>query len=145
MEEGFLGGGALTQQILPRLLPTPADGKDMPVPDVCHLSRNMSLQESFYIYGFTESLHPGYDGSHRARRAVRTIRPYRPIRDHTGRASTNVPTFSLEFLGPVLAFSSRGAAVTEQDGPMPRPKWIIKSKEEVKSLPLGLKDAHLSS
>lgn len=71
VEEGFLGGG-LTQQILPRLLLAPADGIDMPVPDVCHLSRNTShsFPQSTLILlytGLQKVYNLGYDRSHNAR------------------------------------------------------------------------------
>lgn len=46
------------------------------------------------------------------------------------------PTFTLEFLGPGLAFSRGCTAVMEQDRLMPQTKWIIERKEEVKSIPL---------
>lgn len=66
------GGGGLTQQILPRLLLAPADGIDMPVPDVCHLSRNTShsFPQSTLILlytGLQKVYNLGYDRSHNAR------------------------------------------------------------------------------
>lgn len=120
MEEGFLGvgWGVLTQQILPRLLLAPADGTDVTVPDVCHLSRNRSrsFPQSMRILLYTQ---------------VYMKSTADPNRDHTGRTSTT-PTLNLHFLCPVPAFSRRGTAVKEQDRPMPESKWINKRK----SLPL---------
>lgn len=88
MEEVFLRVGGLTQQILPRLLLAPADGIDVPVPDVCHLSMNMirsvfrSLRESFYTQVCTKSISSSYD----------------PIRKHKKVQALMSTPFTLNFL-----------------------------------------------
>lgn len=61
----------LTQQILPRLLLAPANRINVPIPDVCHLSRKESLasvvyanpfMHRFYIIKSTIQVHKVYEG-----------------------------------------------------------------------------------